>query len=331
MYFLTYSLILFSGLVHYLDRRVGVFFYIVSMGLIGLQLDSLLEVADLRWYRDTFEILDLDNLLLLVIQNDFEFLWFVLVIVGKYLIGDQNLSIGYVSFFIYASIFFSKKCRDQIPLFSAFMLYPGSFLLQANVLRQGYSEYFVMAYFFIDSYLIGLCAIFFHRFSLVLVVGKLLIQNLVNVRLIYFFQIVGIFLVICLRDYIDIGVYDQLSVSYYSLSAKFLIYSAPFLLLIIIFGLNSCELNFYFRFSIFVFLLAALFSVLHPRMGDRVVFYVLPFSLIAYFDMTKSRRSLQVFILLLSFFGSISTYFLDSYQEFFDSGIRVTEEIDHVK
>lgn len=331
MYFLTYSVIFFSGILFFYNKKIGVILYAISIVLLAYLIDGLLDVADIRWYRQVVNDIDPENFLILILQNDFEFLWFLIVLIGKHVLGMENFGLGLCSFFIYSSILISKKGRDNIPLFSAFMLYPGSFLLHSNVIRQGYSEYMLIFAYVLNSYLLLLCAGLFHRFSLIFICIKYVIDRTKRVWITYVLCIVMIIGLPTFKDLVDIGVYDQLNVSYMSLLSKFFLYSLPLIFGLMISNYKIWRENNYVKSSVLIILLGIASMILHPRIADRIVFYLLPLALLAYFDLTKSKPSFKIFFLVIAFFMSLGAYFLDSYQEFFDVNVSPTEEIKHDK
>jgi hypothetical protein len=323
--------------------RLSLLAFVAGCVLLALLTDGVLPAADLNWYRTVYDDLSLDTFLLFAIQNDFEVLWAAAVLATKALVPEGVATVGLTSLLLLLFPLCWRKVREHVGVLSLLMIFPGSFLIFLNTMRQGFSEYLVLAGMLSASLLLQFLSGTMHRFGYVVALLSWLSRWIPPWLMLAPAAVFGLLfwrLLAIISPENDMqAIYAQLHANYLSFGLKVLLYSLPYLV---------ARLSRYFerteslqagsaaadawRVGSNAFLSIAgltLVSVLvNPRLADRISFYILPVSLWALSRSGISKTSRTLFCAIVFALG-LNSLFLGSHREFFDPTVVVTEQLEH--
>ena len=323
--------------------RLAVLAFVAGCVLLALLTDGVLPAADLAWYRSVYEDLSTDNILLFAIANDFEVLWALAVVATKAIMPEGIATVGMTTLLLLLIPLCWRKVREHVGILSLLMIFPGSFLIFLNTMRQGFSEYFVLAGLLSASVVLQLFSGATHRFGYVVAMLALLARRippwLLLAPALVFALLFWRILAIVSPDNDMEAIYDQLHANYLSFGLKVMLYSLPYgvaqlaryLERVKARGMDPAQAKAW-RVASNAFLTIAgltLISVLaNARLADRISFYILPISLWALSCSGISKLSRTLFYFAVFALG-LNSLLLGSHREFFDPSVTVTEQLEH--
>jgi len=336
-------LFLLSAVCGIYRSRLAVLAFTAGCILLALLTDGVLPAADLNWYRNVFDDLSLDNILLFAIANDFEVLWAVTVVAIKAVLPEGVASVGMASLLLLLIPLCWRGVRDRVGVLSLLMIFPGSFLIFMNTMRQGFSEYLVLAGLLSASVVLQLLAGAAHRFGYVVALLAQLARRfppalLLAPALVFALLFWRILEIVSPENDMH-AIYEQLHANYLSFALKVLLYSLPYIVAqlaryferIKALDMDPAAAEAWRRASNAFLTIAGLtlVSVLaNARLADRISFYILPVSLWALSCAGISKVSRTLFCIAVFVLG-LNSLLLGSHREFFDPSVVVTEQLEH--
>lgn len=310
LYIYITSLILF--LVGFTIKSGNSLFLFLGLILLGLNNQHAVSVSDLLWYRTKYTEIDIDNIWGFVIENDYEFLYFAAMLLEKQYLG---IGLHAVTLVLLLVPFLFNSFRGNGRLVSLFFLTPGSFLLFNNVIRQGFSEYFILYSMLSGVSSCWLLAFGAHRFSALIFFLDRFVTSKNKLILLVAIEILAIWLSYSIMSEETVLAYSALEFSVISLLIKCLIFLLP-ILMCSIFGYKVDVKKSYAALSMISVVIAFLF--VFGRMADRVSYYLVPLVIYICREPLVERAGLRYVLGLIYFCISMSLPFIDSHSEFFD-------------
>ena len=343
LYFAYHALLLSAAIAGAYRSRFAVVLFIAGTIPLALLTDLLVPAADLAWYRATFDELEPDNVVLFALANDFEAGWAIAVVAVKLLLPRGIATLGTASLLLLLLPLLLRGVRTRIEYLSLLLIFPGSFLILFNTLRQGMSEYLLLASMLSGSFRFALFSGLVHRFGWIIAILWRLARKFSPVLLLVP-SLIGVALFWDLLDIISPdngmrGIYEQLDANYVSFAAKIVLYSLPY---VVARALRTVArrrrsvadggddtgwsvANGTFLTVIGITLISV---IVHPRLADRIAFYLLPVSVWALASSGGSRWLRASFYAAVFALG-IGSLLLASHREFFDDATVVTDQLEH--
>lgn len=337
LYIGYHVLLLFAAVLALYRSRLGLLAFVAALVPIAFLNDLLVPAADLNWYRNVFDDLSMDTIAIFALANDFEVGWAAAVVAVKAALGD-TATLGLSTAFLLALPLLWRRVRENIEFLALLLVFPGSFLILFNTMRQGFSEYFLLAGLLSGSWPLMLLSGTIHRFGFVVVALSRIMRRIPPQWLLVPGAIVSLFfwrlLKVISPDNDMQAIYGQLSVNYVSLALKLLTCSLPNIAARLARRAANQPMpdTEGWRYANAAFLALAggtLVSILiHPRLADRIAFYVLP---VAIWSLSQAgvSRAARAGILALAMTLGLASLALGSHQEFFDIHKVVTDELEH--
>ncbi|QQS05317.1 MAG: hypothetical protein IPK50_00050 [Fibrobacterota bacterium] len=283
-FYLSYHVVLYLVVVLSVLRLKGApVVFVAAAVLMGITCELSLPGADLEWYRWRFEETDWDSFLLVALEQDFEFAWFLGAILVKNIFGDLA-SPGLFLFLIVCFPLLFRSARENIWVFALFLFFPGTFLVMNNVIRQGFSEYILLLGLVTGRVGIQLSSLAFHRFGgfvSMLYVAERYLRSRARMVAAVCTLFVG---VVCYKFFMPEGmtdIYSTLVFSPLSFAVKMATVLLPFAYVKLFYSWEEILDMAQGRFAILMIASAFGFLILSGRMADRTVFFVLPVTLSA--------------------------------------------------
>lgn len=304
--------------------RGSVLLFVASAAAMSVMCDQVLPSADLEWYRWRFESTDWDTILLVAIEEDFEFGWFLGSTILKSILGDVATP-GMLLFCMLCLPLLIKSCREKLWLFALFLIFPGTFLMLNNVIRQGFAEYIVLIGLIVGSVSTQFSSALFHRFG-GFVAALYIVERFVRTRRKFFLALGCMFVgTVAFKFFMPEGMtesYGHLIFNPASFVMKLVTAVLPFAYVKLFYSWEELSELAEGRLSILMIGVVIGFLAVSGRMADRAAFFVLPVTLSA---MRLDRGGVWgkiafSSIILLLGLGSL---FLFSHQVFFIDGVGV--------
>lgn len=340
LYVAYHLLFLVAAIMGAYRSRLTLVVYVAACFAVGFLTDSVVPAADLNWYRTIFDELSSDNILLFILANDFEAFWGLAVLASKFLLPSDFASLGACSFLILLLPLCWADVRSRLEYLSLLMIFPGSFLIMFNTMRQGFSEYFILSSLLSGSLLLTLASGLTHRFGFIVGILSQVVRWIspwiVMVPALLFALMYWRLLVVFSPDNDMQSIYAQLDPSYASFVLKVTLYSLPYLMA----RWSRRKLpppatpgadkawRVANSASLIMIGVTVISLLVHPRLADRIAFYILPVAVWAWSRAGAAKMTKALFYCVILILG-LSSMFLGSHREFFDKGVVVTDELEH--
>lgn len=266
-----------------LRLRGALVVFVLSAVVMGVTCEAILPGADLEWYRWRFEDTDWDNFLLVALDQDFEFAWFLGAILTKNVFGDLA-SPGVFLFLMVCFPILFPSGRRNLWVFALFLIFPGTFLVMNNVIRQGFSEYVLLMGLVSGSVVLQLSSFTFHRFG-GFVSMLYLAERRLRSKMKMLVAVCALFIgVVCYKFIMPEGmsdIYSTLVFNPFSFAIKMATVMLPFAYVKLFYTWDEILDMAQGRFAILMIASSFGFLILSGRMADRTAFFVLPVTLSA--------------------------------------------------
>jgi hypothetical protein len=319
MQFWIGALILYLAVAITPNRFVQICAFVLAGVLVWLTNERLYPEADLAWYRSAYNAIHPGNLQTFIESNDYEAFIFVVFALEKAVFG---IGIGFCLFLLLTMPILNSKCRHHIEFLALFMLYPGSFLLFNNVIRQGFSEWFLVLGIITGVYATGGFALLSHRFGFFPYAYGVLLKNdwVPHWSKNAFLAAFVTYLILGNGFTADAGdAYANLQSSWGNFSLKLVSVLFPFAFTLVqhrIYKLKDSDFEWMKTVTIFIVVLSILSILLAPRLADRIILFAIPFSL-GYFHFVVSSKFMRILFASTVFLFSLGSLALPSHVDFF--------------